>query len=197
MPVDDHNILRSTEAQELITSSRSRTSRRRPRAAGVERVTAHSGRVGLASELTSRGPSTTDVILAGNWEDEPDGGALLGGSDRRTRGDGADGRTTPARSSGCDRRRVDSPIAHDSKSHPHPRPERAHVAFKLPLTRGCLTCGNPLQRNPGPRGRSMPSPHDVLGQLVLRFTWPSASADTLYSIPRTSLVLPTRPLCAY
>ena len=29
------------------------------RAAGVERVTAHSGRVGLASELTSRGASTT------------------------------------------------------------------------------------------------------------------------------------------
>ena len=39
------------------------------RAAGVEaRVTAHSGRVGLASELTSRGASTTDVMLAGNWE---------------------------------------------------------------------------------------------------------------------------------
>ena len=37
--------------------------------AGVEsRVTAHSGRVGLASELTSRGASTTDVILAGNWK---------------------------------------------------------------------------------------------------------------------------------
>ena len=34
--------------------------------AGVEsRVTAHSGRVGLASELTSRGASTTDVMLAG------------------------------------------------------------------------------------------------------------------------------------
>ena len=38
------------------------------RAAGVEHVTAHSGRVGLASELTSRGASTTDVILAGNWK---------------------------------------------------------------------------------------------------------------------------------
>ena len=35
-------------------------------AAGVERrMTAHSGRVGLASELTSRGASTTDVMLAG------------------------------------------------------------------------------------------------------------------------------------
>ena len=38
------------------------------RAAGVEQVTAHSGRVGLASELTSRGASTTDVMLAGNWK---------------------------------------------------------------------------------------------------------------------------------
>ena len=38
------------------------------RAAGGERVTAHSGRVGLASELTSRGASTTDVMLAGNWK---------------------------------------------------------------------------------------------------------------------------------
>ena len=41
----------------------------RPGAAGVEpRVTAHSGRVGLAAELTSRGASTTDVMLAGNWK---------------------------------------------------------------------------------------------------------------------------------
>ena len=38
-------------------------------AAGLERrVTAHSGRVGLASVLTSRGASTTDVMLAGNWK---------------------------------------------------------------------------------------------------------------------------------
>ena len=37
-------------------------------AAGIEaRVTAHSGRVGLASELTARGASTTEVMLAGNW----------------------------------------------------------------------------------------------------------------------------------
>ena len=32
------------------------------------RVTAHSGRVGLASELTARGASTTEVMLAGNWK---------------------------------------------------------------------------------------------------------------------------------
>ena len=38
-------------------------------AGGLERrVTAPSGRVGLASELTSRGASTTDVMLAGNWK---------------------------------------------------------------------------------------------------------------------------------
>ena len=38
-------------------------------AAGIEsRMTAHSGRVGLASELTSRGASTTDGMLAGNWK---------------------------------------------------------------------------------------------------------------------------------
>ena len=38
-------------------------------AAGLEaRVTAHSGRVGLASELTARGASTTEVMLAGNWK---------------------------------------------------------------------------------------------------------------------------------
>ena len=39
------------------------------RSAGVEaRVTAHSARVGLASELMRRGASTTDVMLAGNWK---------------------------------------------------------------------------------------------------------------------------------
>ena len=39
------------------------------RAAGIEaRVTAHSGRVGLASELTARGASTTEVMLAGHWK---------------------------------------------------------------------------------------------------------------------------------
>ena len=39
------------------------------RAAGIEaRVTAHSGRVGLAAELTARGASTTEVMLAGNWK---------------------------------------------------------------------------------------------------------------------------------
>ena len=43
-------------------------------AAGVERrVTAHSGRVGLASELTSRGASTTDVMRHGSGPTLPRG----------------------------------------------------------------------------------------------------------------------------
>lgn len=38
------------------------------RAAGIEgRITAHSGRVGLASELTRRGASVQEVMLAGSW----------------------------------------------------------------------------------------------------------------------------------
>ena len=39
------------------------------RAAGLDaRITAHSARIGLASELTRRGASTTEVMLAGNWK---------------------------------------------------------------------------------------------------------------------------------
>ena len=53
-------------------------------AAGVEhRLTGHSGRVGLASELTARGASTADVMLAGGWKTSRMGGALLGRCDRR------------------------------------------------------------------------------------------------------------------
>ena len=37
------------------------------KAAGIEGVTAHSGRVGLASELTAAGASTTETMLAGGW----------------------------------------------------------------------------------------------------------------------------------
>ena len=37
------------------------------RAAGVEHMTAHSGRVGLASELTSRGASTTGTGGRAGW----------------------------------------------------------------------------------------------------------------------------------
>lgn len=38
------------------------------RAAGIKNVSAHSGRIGLASELTSRGASMTEVMLAGAWK---------------------------------------------------------------------------------------------------------------------------------
>jgi len=39
------------------------------RAAGIEgRITGHSGRVGLATELVSRGASTADTMLAGGWK---------------------------------------------------------------------------------------------------------------------------------
>ena len=38
-------------------------------AAGITgRITGHSGRVGLASELTMRGASTTETMLAGGWQ---------------------------------------------------------------------------------------------------------------------------------
>ena len=37
-------------------------------AAGIARITGHSGRVGLASELTARGASTTETMLAGGWK---------------------------------------------------------------------------------------------------------------------------------
>ena len=39
------------------------------RASGIDgRITGHSGRVGLASELTARGASTTETMLAGGWK---------------------------------------------------------------------------------------------------------------------------------
>ena len=37
---------------------------------------------GAASELTARGASTTEVMLAGNWKTAPHGRSLLGGRDR-------------------------------------------------------------------------------------------------------------------
>lgn len=51
--------------------SRGMAGRLRPRrwhAGGDRRLTGHSGRVGLASELTARGASTADVMLAGGWK---------------------------------------------------------------------------------------------------------------------------------
>ena len=39
------------------------------KAAGIKgRITGHSGRIGLASELVARGASTADVMLAGGWQ---------------------------------------------------------------------------------------------------------------------------------
>lgn len=38
-------------------------------AAGIKgRITGHSGRVGLAGELTARGASTTEIMLSGGWK---------------------------------------------------------------------------------------------------------------------------------
>ena len=54
-----------------IDALRGMAGRRRPRrwhAGGDRRLTGHSGRVGLASELTARGASTADVMLAGGWK---------------------------------------------------------------------------------------------------------------------------------
>ena len=41
------------------------------------RITGHSGRVGLASELTARGASTTETMLAGGWKTARIGRPLL------------------------------------------------------------------------------------------------------------------------
>ena len=38
------------------------------KAAGLDGVTAHSGRIGHASELTARGASTTEFMLSGGWK---------------------------------------------------------------------------------------------------------------------------------
>ena len=64
--------------------------RPRRRGRGVERrVTAHSGRVGLASELTARRRVHHRRDARRELEDLEDGGALLGRGHRRTRGCGA------------------------------------------------------------------------------------------------------------
>ena len=58
-----------------------------PHTAGIEaRLTAHSGRVGLASELTARGASTTEVMLAGNWKTSRMVAHYSGRRESRTRG---------------------------------------------------------------------------------------------------------------
>ena len=53
------------------------------RAAGIEaRLTAHSGRVGLASELTARGRLDNRSHAGRQLENRPHGRSLLGGRDR-------------------------------------------------------------------------------------------------------------------
>ena len=53
----------------LTGASLSRRLSRAATAAGIEkRITAHSGRIGLAVELTLRGASTHDVMHAGHWK---------------------------------------------------------------------------------------------------------------------------------
>ena len=62
---------RSQANRPVFTLSGQQISRRftaAAKAAGIPgRVTAHSGRVGLASELTRRGASVTETMLAGGW----------------------------------------------------------------------------------------------------------------------------------
>ena len=70
----DHGPATSTRPTASSASPRSAISERfaaaARSAAGIEaRLTAeHSGRVGLASELTARGASAHDVMRAGNWK---------------------------------------------------------------------------------------------------------------------------------
>ena len=52
----------------LTGQSKGRRFTRAAEAAGVEGVTAHGGRVGLASALTEAGASTTETMLAGGWK---------------------------------------------------------------------------------------------------------------------------------
>ena len=63
-PADDAPVLGGLNGQSIarrITAA--------AKAAGIEkRITGHSGRVGLASELTARGASTTEAMLAGGWK---------------------------------------------------------------------------------------------------------------------------------
>ena len=63
-PADDAPVLGGLNGQSVA-----RRLAAAARAAGIEgRITGHSGRVGLASELTARGASTTETMLAGGWK---------------------------------------------------------------------------------------------------------------------------------
>ena len=63
--IDSHPDCRAT----LNGQSIARRLAAAAKAAGIEgRITGCSGRVGLASELTARGASTTETMLAGGWK---------------------------------------------------------------------------------------------------------------------------------
>ena len=63
-PADDAPILGGLNDQSVA-----RRLAAAARAVGIEgRITGHSGRVGLASELTARGATTTETMLAGGWK---------------------------------------------------------------------------------------------------------------------------------
>ena len=62
-PADDALVLDGLNAESV-----GRRLTEAAKAAGIEsRLTGHSGRVGLAVELTARGASTTETMLAGGW----------------------------------------------------------------------------------------------------------------------------------
>ena len=63
-PADDAPVLGGINGQSIA-----RRLTAAAQAAGIAgRITGHSGRVGLASELTMRGASTTETMLAGGWK---------------------------------------------------------------------------------------------------------------------------------
>ena len=63
-PADDALVLGGLNAESV-----GRRLTEAAKAAGIaERLTGHSGRVGLATELTARGASTTETMLAGGWQ---------------------------------------------------------------------------------------------------------------------------------
>ena len=62
-PQARHHFTQADQVNQLVTASEAY-----PDLGFMARMMAHSGRVGLASELTARGASTTEVMLAGNWK---------------------------------------------------------------------------------------------------------------------------------
>ena len=63
-PADDQPVLGGLNGQSVA-----RRLATAAKAAGIEgHITGHSGRVGLASELTARGVSTTEAMLACGWQ---------------------------------------------------------------------------------------------------------------------------------